>query len=146
MQDSALVMAAINASNVKINAVHSQREALKHLQNNIMNKQIITMDGKYKYRNGEPARALCLDANRHLNTVISITQGGVIRSHTVDGFYRSDGIQTDYDLIPDVPLWEGEIWVHKDGRITSTKSWTETELRSWDYKKIKVREVEQCQS
>ena len=61
-----------------------------------MNK--IDMAKKYTYRNGEPARILCVDAPS-LQSVISMTEGGNSLHHTAMGEYLPSKAEHPLDLI-----------------------------------------------
>jgi len=105
----------------------------------------IKLDGKYKYRNGEPARVLCVDRNDE-HSVVAMGEDGTITNHLFDGIYIKNTIH-EYDLIPDVPLWEGDIWVHPGGAVCPALSnYPDLNYTSAGYRKIQAREVEQCQS
>lgn len=45
----------------------------------------VSMSKKYRYRNGEAARILCVDSGSEKYPVISVNQAGDIETHTVDG-------------------------------------------------------------
>lgn len=50
-----------------------------------MNK--IDMTKKYVYRNGQPARVLCIDVKGY-QPVVSTTENGAVFCHNSDGAYR----------------------------------------------------------
>ena len=77
---------------------------------------MITMDKQYRYRNGQPARVLCVDANSK-HPVIALTDDGLTSRFGRDGKFYSDGTESIWDLIEVVPLWTGELWVHPDGEV-----------------------------
>jgi hypothetical protein len=62
-----------------------------------MDNKKITMNKKYRYRNGEPARILCVDAPGK-RPIVSVDKNGATVSHEIDG-KTSPGIQTLWDLI-----------------------------------------------
>lgn len=64
---------------------------------------MITMDKKYKYRNGQPARVLCVDRGTYC-PVVSVSERGAINAHFADGHYGSGG-DHNLDLI-EVSPWE----------------------------------------
>ena len=47
----------------------------------------IKMKHEYKYRNGDPARVLCVDAGSSNYPVISVENNGACHSHTEKGVY-----------------------------------------------------------
>jgi hypothetical protein len=58
----------------------------------------ISMDKQYKYRNGEPARVLCVDRpGIEKYPVLSMTKTGKLYRHTVNGSVCAE--KEDYDLI-----------------------------------------------
>jgi len=61
---------------------------------NDMNEPI-SLDKKYKYRNGEPARILCVDGNKPDFPVVSQTVDGVLRGHRPQGACQLEG----FDLV-----------------------------------------------
>lgn len=63
----------------------------------------ISMDKKYRYRNGEPARILCIDAKGIAYPVVSITQHGTTITHCITGEYKVDYRESDWDLIEVMP-------------------------------------------
>lgn len=66
----------------------------------------ITMDKKYTYCNGEPARILCVDRpNQASYPVSSMMQNGTIIQHNIYGKY-SNAIDGKFDLV--------EVWEPKD--------------------------------
>ena len=70
------------------------------------------MDKKYKYRNGEPARILCLDYNAKTYPVISLNEKRNIQTHTKDGIYNLNEQKNDYDLIEVKEKKKIELWVN----------------------------------
>ena len=103
---------------------------------------MIDINKKYKYRDGSPARILCIDRNRSMS-VVTLADSGEINTHGTNGNYLSSGQESEKDLIEVVPLWEGEIRVHENGVICKCdpekdqKPWPET-----GWRKVKAREVE----
>jgi hypothetical protein len=65
---------------------------------------MISMDKKYKYRNGEPARVLCVDRANSQMPVVSLTADGAITLHTKAGGYLVE-CEGDLDLI-EVSPWD----------------------------------------
>ena len=57
----------------------------------------ISMGKLYQYRNGEPARVVCIDRPSEFS-VISIQKNGTIRTHLIDGRYVLND-ESDFDLI-----------------------------------------------
>lgn len=101
------------------------------------------MEGKYKYRNGEPARVLCVDGGDEYHPVISITKNGVVVSHSITGnFFNPSKQEHEFDLIIHIPLWEGEIWVKGNSVLNSNSGYTNFSKQSLGYRKIKVKEIE----
>jgi len=107
-----------------------------------MENQIITMEGNYKYFDGEVARILCVDSPDSNFPVVSVDPQGRITKHDKYGSSMALKRPNADDLIPDVPLWEGEIWVHEYLHTVIDGDIEYTELISQGYRKIKVREVE----
>jgi len=69
---------------------------------------MITMDKKYKYRNGEEARILCVDAPAGDAPIISMGPDGYIYRHSTDGIFNKKGGFDDYNLIevkPTKTMW-----------------------------------------
>ena len=60
-----------------------------------MNK--ISMDKKYRYRNGQPARVLCVDRPESDYPVITLSLDGDVQSHTWKGKYCSS-VDREHDL------------------------------------------------
>lgn len=65
----------------------------------------IRMDRKYRYRNGEPARVLCVDASGEY-PVISLTTLGAITRHKSNGFFLPKCKESRHDLIEVAPVIE----------------------------------------
>ena len=65
----------------------------------------ITMEGQYTYRNGEPARVLCVDSRNQNWPVVSENPSGDIFVHKNDGTHFS----VARDLIPVEPFKRGEV-------------------------------------
>jgi hypothetical protein len=65
---------------------------------------MISMDKKYKYRNGEPARVLCVDRANSTVPVVALTKDGVITLHTDTGRYLIE-LESGLDLI-EVNPWD----------------------------------------
>jgi len=63
----------------------------------------IQLDKKYRYRNGEPARILCIDAPG-AEPVFSLTRTGAVHGHTADGIYYGKEVESHLDLIEVLPL------------------------------------------
>jgi len=78
---------------------------------------MITMDKQYRYRNGEPARVLCVDRPNDWS-VVSMSDTGVLHLHQNDGYSRRMKTAHFCDLIEVVPLWRGELWIH-DSNVAS---------------------------
>lgn len=60
---------------------------------------MITLDKKYRYRNGDPARVLCVDANDDKWPIISLNDRGNVVYHTAEGIATQGDSTTDIDLI-----------------------------------------------
>lgn len=67
---------------------------------------MISMDKKYKYRNGEPARILCVDSGSSSMPVISTNSRGEVTLHNTNGWVFSLGVDSDWDLI-ECPKYDG---------------------------------------
>ena len=74
-----------------------------------MNK--IRIDGKYTYRNGQPAWILCVDAPS-LQSVISVTEGGNTFHHTDMGEYLPSKTEHLLDLIEVKQKKSQTFWVN----------------------------------
>lgn len=72
---------------------------------------MISMDKEYRYRNGEPARVLCVDAGGP-EPVISLAKNGSIRRHRPDGLWWKFGQASDADLIEVKPRIKREYWLN----------------------------------
>jgi hypothetical protein len=59
---------------------------------------MIEMTKKYRYRNGEPARIICVDRPHEIFKVISMSEKGILEFHTINGTADYDH-NTDFDLI-----------------------------------------------
>ena len=57
------------------------------------------MDIKYTYRNGQPARILCVDSGNSTHPVISIAKNGSTASHTLTGAFLCYISRSDWDLV-----------------------------------------------
>lgn len=58
----------------------------------------ITLDKKYKYRNGEPARILAIDTPGNM-PVVSVTVSGLLIQHNPEGGFFRSSPESIYDLI-----------------------------------------------
>lgn len=58
---------------------------------------MISMDKKYKYRNGEPARILCIDSGDENWPVISLTKNSGVMFHQPNGEFEA--MESSRDLI-----------------------------------------------
>ena len=73
----------------------------------------IDINKKYRYRNGVPARALCIDAPT-ADPVISMTPSGEIVTHRCDGrFYEIN--EDECDLVEVREPREWTLSIHSDG-------------------------------
>lgn len=63
-----------------------------------MNRKI-SMDREYEYRNGEPARVLCVDRNSISYPVVSINNLGNLIYHSQLGAANDACISSQWDLI-----------------------------------------------
>jgi hypothetical protein len=74
---------------------------------------MISMDKKYKYRNGQPARILCVDRKEfnanHVYPVISLGQDGALRYHHYDGVRPGD---CSWDLFEVKPKTKVDFWIN----------------------------------
>ena len=102
---------------------------------------MIAMDKQYRYRNGEPARVLCVDRPNDW-TVVSMGDTGSLHLHQNDG--RSSMMKTEHvrDLIEVVPLWRGAVWVRESDLMAGTQDMTG--YPGW--RKIEVVEVRKEES
>lgn len=104
---------------------------------------MIDINKKYKYRDGSPARILCVDRPGDAGKpVISMDEIGAVWAHTDDGYFSSTKREDRKDLIEVIPLWEGEIWVHKNGVICKYDPGHDESYIKDDWRKVKAREVE----
>lgn len=117
---------------------------------------MISMDKKYKYRNGEPARILCVDSGDEEYPVISLNSSGEVLFHSTSG-RMTQLAEFEWDLIElskyadfkdneEVVCWNldergkykrhfayennGKAFCYSDGMSTWTASQNET--TSWD--------------
>jgi hypothetical protein len=80
------------------------------------------MDKKYIYRNGEPARILCIDRNDSNYPVVTESSDGYIRTHTATGRQRHDRLlESAHDLIEARPKVRVDFWVnvYEDGTVAN---------------------------
>lgn len=83
------------------------------------------MNKKYRYRDGEPARVLCIDSGNKSLPVVSIRLDGKIYSHTIDGLlFSTIKEESCYDLIEvcDPAKDEWSLFTHKSN-INDNKKW-----------------------
>jgi hypothetical protein len=76
-----------------------------------MSNKTIDMNKKYTYRNGAPARILCVDA-REPGPVISLDQHGYPLRHYEDGSRNEIGSLSEYDLLEVKEEKTLEFWVN----------------------------------
>lgn len=77
-----------------------------------MSQGNLRMDGRYHYRNGEPARILCVDSLHEL-PVVSMDRDGNLWMHSKDGkSNNSETIEDAYDLIEVKEKKRLEFWVN----------------------------------
>jgi hypothetical protein len=76
---------------------------------------MISMNKEYKYRNGEPARVLCVDRmcykSTHTYSVVSMSRDGSPRQHYNDGRCPG-GVNTPWDLIEVTPKIKVDCWMN----------------------------------
>lgn len=72
----------------------------------------ITMDKKYRYRDGEAARILCLDGTRPAYPVVSTNGFGTTCAHTKEGNFTDDGRKHKYDLVEVKPRIKKTGWMN----------------------------------
>jgi len=101
----------------------------------------ITMDKQYRYRNGNPARVLCVDGPKENFPVISVTGNGAMFSHTADGHFLNINAD-EQDLIEVIPKWRGEIWISSDGRAMDLPDSLHELAQGSGWRKITAEEVE----
>lgn len=88
-----------------------------------MNK--IEMGKKYRYRNGEPAKILSINASETNSPVISIDDCGNPRMHNVYGkHFVYNGEPSDYDLIEEkeVKKVKFRLFINEQGEVYAVKS------------------------
>lgn len=101
----------------------------------------IQLDKQYEYHQGGRARVLCVDGNSPFHPVISMDGAGQCFSHTSEGIGHAES----RNLIEVIPLWEGEVWFNRSGRIREADYFVacETEGMHRDgWRKIKVKQQE----
>ena len=76
----------------------------------------IDINKKYRYRNGKPARILCVDAPDQDDPVISMDEQSLINRHKPDGRYYPDE-SSCLDLIEVREPREWEITCYEDGSM-----------------------------
>lgn len=74
----------------------------------------IEMGKQYIYRNGEPARVLCVDAPGEW-PVVAINGCGTVSTHLANGRYFESSNPSKFDLIPAVTKKTVWVNVYKDG-------------------------------
>jgi len=67
------------------------------------------MSKKYRYRNGESARILCIDGNNCKYPVVSMDKNGYLFTHTEEGLFAKQGRDHHYDLVEDMPYADFQI-------------------------------------
>ena len=103
----------------------------------------IDINKTYRYRNGQPARVLCVDAGGG-QPVVSVTDDGQIRRHEQDGRYYPDREPTPKDLFEVREPREFRLWVATNGDTAVPIHSTDTlPQRSIDggWTEIRVREI-----
>lgn len=79
---------------------------------------MISLDKKYRYRDGRPARVLCVDRpspDGGGRPVVSMNEEGGISVHLADGRATSHGADSDLDLIEVREPLECWVWVSEIG-------------------------------
>lgn len=76
-----------------------------------MKSTLITMDKKYRYRSGLPARILCIDGHIR-QPVVSMTGTGGVHTHCEDGRYLVYTGGHEYDLIEVKPRFKRKLWIN----------------------------------
>jgi hypothetical protein len=88
----------------------------------------ISMDRKYAYRNGEPARILCVDGNDVVFPVIAMDRYGIVTKHNREGKLADHNphivgeIKRDEDLIEVKEVQVLWINVYKNGQTSTHRS------------------------
>jgi hypothetical protein len=100
----------------------------------------IDINKKYRYRNGKPARILCVDAPDQDDPVISMDEQSLINRHKPDGRYYHDEISC-LDLIE---VREPREWVLsvKPGTLKVSEIYEDQgplDLHGWE--RVRVREI-----
>ena len=106
----------------------------------------INLSKTYKYRNGEPARVLCVDGASENYPVVSLTSAGEPFTHDPNGKFMSLDADNAYDLIEVLPLWEGGIWVHPNMIAVladDIRRLDDSTLERQGFRKIQAKEVSQ---
>ena len=100
----------------------------------------IDINKTYRYRNGHPARVLCVDGpsthNGEPQPVLSMEEDGTTNWHHESGRFMGDGQEDDFDLIEVREPREGWIAAHQ---MCSTAA--AAEAYSGINRVIRVREI-----
>ena len=88
---------------------------------------MISMDKKYRYRNGQDARILCTDRPLGL-PVVSMTDRGALIEHTIEGLYTTH--EAEWDLVEIRPKIHVQCWVnvYHNGRTEAYNTKQEANL------------------
>lgn len=81
-----------------------------------MEQQEISMDKKYRYRRGGPARILCIDRPKEQCPVLSMDEFGTLHCHYYNGKIYNDQL-CEFDLIAEKDV----LWVNVYG---NGSTWT----------------------
>ena len=117
---------------------------------------MISMDKKYKYRNGESARILCVDRQCPSRSgqpayapVISLSESGSVMSHMADGT-SVGGFGPTYDLIevkPKIRVTAQLFVFRSDGIIYTRINMSSTQIdrmeADWNYELIGIINIDQ---
>lgn len=108
-------------------------------------KPPVSLDKQYKTRDGREVRIHAIDGPDPLEPVVASVKNP-------DGWmavtWPADGVTMalDANLIEVVPLWEGEVWVDRAGRIRELCHFVSCEAEGINregWRKIKVKQVEE---
>jgi len=73
----------------------------------------ISMEKKYRYRNGEPARVLCTDSPHPSRPVVSLgLEDGRLLTHFPNGWFWGWDSLDGHDLIEVKPRIKTEVWLN----------------------------------
>lgn len=103
---------------------------------------MIDINKRYRYRNGEEARILCVDG-KGIKPVVSIDRFGIVKKHTNNGVINTEYNYTcDYDLIE---VKEKKVlWLNVYPDLEDVYAHESMESADGDPKKDRVARIKVC--